>query len=39
MILLILLLFIICLIGMEKTNYNEDIWGGFAYIWSSLIPL
>ena len=32
MITLALSLFIIFLIGMEKSDYNEDVWGGFAIL-------
>lgn len=38
MVLLLLLLFIICLIGMDKSKYNEEIWSGFAVI-SGLIGI
>ena len=32
MVLLTLLLFIICLIGAEKSSYNEEAYGGLAFI-------
>ena len=43
MVLLALLLFIICLIGAEKSSYNEEIYGTFAgifgFVWVLGLPL
>ena len=38
MIALLFVLFIIFLIGMEKSDYNEEIWGGFA-VMSGIISI